>query len=132
VICRNHGSSSLFNVLNHLYSDISLSILKNGIYIESFREYQGNVTSSSNTSWSGTNTRTRLAAGRLELFVFITASTLAVGLTQLPIQWLSAAPKGIKGPKLEAGHSSPSNAESQERMEIYLHSPTRFPCVVLN
>jgi hypothetical protein len=47
-----------------------------------------------------------------EIFLFSTLSGLALGLTQLPIQWVPGAfSPGVKQPGLEAGHLPPSNAE---------------------
>jgi hypothetical protein len=58
------------------------------------------------------------------MFLFTTASTRALGPTQLPIQWVPGAlPLGIKRPRREADHSPPSRAEVKEWAELYLHSP---------
>jgi hypothetical protein len=48
----------------------------------------------------------------LGMFLFTTASRLALGPTQPPIQWVPGAlSAGIKRPGREADHSSPSSNE---------------------
>jgi hypothetical protein len=60
----------------------------------------------------------------LGIFLFITASRTALGLTQPPIQWVTRALSlGVKWPVREADHSSPSSVEVKECVELYLHSP---------
>jgi hypothetical protein len=60
----------------------------------------------------------------LGIFLFTTASRTAVGPTQPPIQWVPGALSlGTKRPGREAHHSSPSNAEVKECVELYLRSP---------
>jgi hypothetical protein len=47
-----------------------------------------------------------------EILLFATASRLALGLTQYPIQWApETSVEGIKRPVREADHSPPSSAE---------------------
>jgi hypothetical protein len=47
-----------------------------------------------------------------EVFVYFTASSLALGSTQSPIQWLPGALSlEVKQPGREAAHSPPSTAE---------------------
>jgi hypothetical protein len=55
----------------------------------------------------------------LGIFLFITASRMALGPTQPPIQWVL----GIKRPGREADHSPPSSAEVNECVELYLRFP---------
>jgi hypothetical protein len=60
----------------------------------------------------------------LGIFLFTTSSRAALGLTQHPIQWVAGALSlGLKRPEREADHSPPSNAEVNEWVELYLHSP---------
>jgi hypothetical protein len=48
----------------------------------------------------------------LEIFIFTTASRMALGPTQPPVQWvLGALSLGVKRPGREADHSLPSSAE---------------------
>jgi hypothetical protein len=55
---------------------------------------------------------------------FTTASRLAVGPIQSPIQWVSGSLSlGVKRPGREADHSPPSSTEVKERKELYFHSP---------
>jgi hypothetical protein len=55
------------------------------------------------------------------------------GPTHLPIQWvLGALSLGVKRPRREADHSSPSGAEVKEWVELYLHSPIRLNGVVFS
>jgi hypothetical protein len=61
---------------------------------------------------------------RLGIFLFNTASRMALGLTQSPIQWVPGVPSlGSKQPGSEADHSPPSSAEVKECVELYIHSP---------
>jgi hypothetical protein len=61
---------------------------------------------------------------RLGIFLFTIESRLALGPTQLPIQWEPGALSlGVKLPGHEATHSPPSSAKVKECMELYLHSP---------
>jgi hypothetical protein len=55
----------------------------------------------------------------LRIFLFTTASRLALGPTQPPIQWIPGA------------LSPPSSSEVKECVELYLHSPIRLHDVVL-
>jgi hypothetical protein len=60
----------------------------------------------------------------LGIFLFTTASRMALGPTQPPIQWEPGALSlGVKRPGREADHSPPSSTEVKERVELYLHSP---------
>jgi hypothetical protein len=60
----------------------------------------------------------------LGIFLFTTASRMALGPTQPPIQWVPGAPSlGVKRPGREADHSSPSSAEIKEWVELYFHFP---------
>jgi hypothetical protein len=60
----------------------------------------------------------------LGIFLFITASRTALGLTQPPIQWVPGALSlGVRRPGHEANHSPPSSAEVKEWVELYLHYP---------
>jgi hypothetical protein len=57
-------------------------------------------------------------------FLFTTASRTALGPTRPPIQWVPGALSlGVKRPGREADQSSPSSAEVEELVELYLHSP---------
>jgi hypothetical protein len=61
----------------------------------------------------------------LGIFLFTTASRMALGPSQPPIQWVPGALSlGVKRPGREADHSPPSSAEIKERLELYLHSPS--------
>jgi hypothetical protein len=69
----------------------------------------------------------------LEIFVFATASTPAVGPIQPPIQWVPGALSlDVKRPAREANHSHPSNAEVKECVELYFHFPIRLHGVALS
>jgi hypothetical protein len=60
----------------------------------------------------------------LGIFLFTTASTTALELTQPPIQWVPGALSlGVKRPGREADHSPPSSAEVKECVELYLTFP---------
>jgi hypothetical protein len=53
-----------------------------------------------------------------------TASRLALGPTQPPIQWVPGALSlGVKRLRHEGDHSASSSAEVKECVELYLHSP---------
>jgi hypothetical protein len=57
-------------------------------------------------------------------FLFDTASRLALGLTQPPIQWVPRTlPLEVKRPRREADHSPPYSDEIKESVDLYLHSP---------
>jgi hypothetical protein len=57
------------------------------------------------------------------IFLFTTASRMALGPTQPPVQWVPGALSlGVKRPGCEADNSPPSNAEVKEWVELYLHS----------
>jgi hypothetical protein len=69
--------------------------------------------------WSGVESRQELG-----MFLFITASTPALGPTQPPIQWERGnLSLGVKRPVREADHSHTSSAEVKECSELYIHSP---------
>jgi hypothetical protein len=69
----------------------------------------------------------------LGIFLFNTASRMALGPTQSPIQWVPGPLSlVIKRPGCEADHSPPSSAEVKECVELYLHSPIRLHGVVLS
>jgi hypothetical protein len=60
----------------------------------------------------------------LGIFLFSTASRMALGLTQPPIQWVAGAlSQGVKQLGHEADHSPPCSAEVKVRVALYLHSP---------
>jgi hypothetical protein len=55
---------------------------------------------------------------------FQVRKTLAVGPTDLPIQFVPEFPSlGVKRPEIEAGHSSPSSAKVEESVDLYVNSP---------
>jgi hypothetical protein len=67
------------------------------------------------------------------VLVFTTASRLALGPTQPPIQRVPGAfCLGVKRPAREADHSPPSSAEVKEYVELYFHSSIRLHGVVLS
>jgi hypothetical protein len=69
----------------------------------------------------------------LGIFLFTTASRMALRPTQPPIQWVpEALSQEIKRAGHEADHSPPSSSEVKEWVELYLHSPIRFHGVVLS
>jgi hypothetical protein len=70
----------------------------------------------------------------LGIFFYTTAvSRMALGPTQLPIQWVPGALSlGVKRPEREADHSSPSSEEVKECVELYFHSLIRLRGVVLS
>jgi hypothetical protein len=71
--------------------------------------------------------------GRMGIFLFTTASRMALGPIQPPFQWVPGAfSLGVKRPGREADHSPPSNAEVKECVELYLHSPIRLHWMVLS
>jgi hypothetical protein len=58
----------------------------------------------------------------LGVFLFTTASRMALGRTQPPIQWVPGVLSlGVNQPGHEADHSHPSSAEVKECVELYLH-----------
>jgi hypothetical protein len=68
--------------------------------------------------------------GRVKYFLFCAASRPALGLTQLPIQWvLRALSLGVKRPGRETDHSHPTSAEVKK---MWIHFPIRLHGVVLN
>jgi len=65
--------------------------------------------------------------------LFATTFRLALEPTQPPIQWVTGALfLWVKRPGHEADRSPPSDAEVKECVDVYLHSPIRLHCVVLN
>jgi hypothetical protein len=63
----------------------------------------------------------------LGIFLFTTASRIALGPTQPPLQWVPGALSlGVKWQGYEADHSPPSSAEVKELVELYLHSHYAF------
>jgi hypothetical protein len=70
---------------------------------------------------------------RLGIFLFATASRLALGPTQPPIQWGTGVSfRGIKRPGRDADHSPPSGAKVKEYVKLYLESSIRLHGVALN
>jgi hypothetical protein len=68
----------------------------------------------------------------LGIFLFTTASRLALGLTQPPIQWVPEAPSlGVKRPVGEADNSPPSSAEVKNAWSYTSTPPIRLHVVVL-
>jgi hypothetical protein len=66
-------------------------------------------------SFIGIPSSLRVLYNTLGIFLFITASRIALGPTQPPIQWVPGAlPLGVKRPGREADHSPPSSAEVKE------------------
>jgi hypothetical protein len=47
-----------------------------------------------------------------------------VGPIQLPIQWVSVLPRGLKRPVHGIGKTPTSSAEVKEQVELYLYSPS--------
>jgi hypothetical protein len=71
-----------------------------------------NIETSLRTGPPGFNSR----QGQWWIYLFSTASKPALGLTQLPIQWVpEALSPGVKRPGREANHSPPSNGEVKNR-----------------
>jgi hypothetical protein len=69
---------------------------------------------------------------RLGIFLN-TVSRPALRPTQPPTLWVPGALfLGIKQPGSEDDHSTPSNAEVKECMDLYLHSPIHLHGVVLS
>jgi len=67
------------------------------------------------TGWTIGGSRVRFPVGTGDFFLYITASTTALGPTQPPIQWVSEAfSLVVKRPGLEADHSPTSSAEVKE------------------
>jgi hypothetical protein len=65
-------------------------------------------------------------------FLFTTATRMALGPTQRPIQWVAwALSLGVKRPGREANHSSPSSAEVKKAWIYTSTPPTRLHGVVL-
>jgi hypothetical protein len=55
---------------------------------------------------------------------FTTVSRTALGLTQLPIQWVPRTLSlGVKQPGREVDHSPPSSAKAKKWVVLHLHSP---------
>jgi len=56
--------------------------------------------------------------------MFATMTRLALGPTQLPIQWVEGALSlGVKRPGSEVNNSLPSSADVKECIELYLPPP---------
>jgi hypothetical protein len=71
--------------------------------------------------------------GGVGIFLFTTASRLALRPIQPLIQWVPGALSlRVKRPGREADHSPPSRAKVKECVELYLHSRIRLHCVVLS
>jgi hypothetical protein len=69
----------------------------------------------------------------LEIFLFTTASRMALGPTQPHIQWvLGALSLGVKWPGCEAEHSHPSSAEVKNAWSYISTPPTGFHGVMLS
>jgi hypothetical protein len=69
----------------------------------------------------------------LGIFLFNTASRMALKPTQPPIQWVpDSLYLWVERPGREADHSPPSSAKVKECMELYLHSPIRLHGVVIS
>ena len=51
-------------------------------------------------------------------------SRTTLGPTQPPIQWAPCLSRGFQRPGRGADHPFPSNAEVEERVELYLYSPS--------
>jgi hypothetical protein len=61
--------------------------------------------------------------GRAKNFLFSASSRLALGPTQLRIQWVTGSlSPGVKRPGREAGHSPPTSAEVK-KMWVYTSTP---------
>jgi hypothetical protein len=72
----------------------------------------------------GSGVRFSVGGGGLGIFLFTTASRMALGPTQPPIQWVpDALSLGVKRPGREVDHLPPSSVEVKECVELYLHSP---------
>jgi hypothetical protein len=68
----------------------------------------------------------------LGIFLFTNMYRLALGPTQLPIQWEPGALSlGLKRPGCEADHT-PSSSTEVECLKLYLHSSIRLHGVVLS
>jgi hypothetical protein len=68
----------------------------------------------------------------LGIFLFTTASRPALGPTQPPIQWVPGSFPGVKRPRREADHSSPSSAEVKNAWTYTSTPPIRLHCMVLS
>ena len=51
-------------------------------------------------------------------------SRLALGHTQPPVQWVTGLSQGVKRPVRGADHPSPSKCRGQDRVGLYLYSPS--------
>jgi hypothetical protein len=70
--------------------------------------------------------------GRIKNFLFSTSSSVALGPTQPPIQWVPGALSArVKWPWREADHSAPTSAEVKKNVNLYIHSPVRLHGVML-
>jgi hypothetical protein len=78
--------------------------------------------------WSGFDSRQHI-----EISFFATASILALGPAQSPIQWPAGAlSPGIKGPGREVDHSTSSSAEIKNAWSYTSIPPLRFHGTVLS
>jgi hypothetical protein len=69
----------------------------------------------------------------LGIFLFTTASRMALGPTQPPVQWVPGTLSlGVKQPGREAYHSPPSSAEVKHAWSYTSTPPIRFHGVVLS
>jgi hypothetical protein len=73
------------------------------------------------------------SAGWVKNFLFSRSFRQALGLTQLPIQWVSWIPsQGVKRPGCESDHSPPTSAKVKKNVHLYIHSPIHLHGVVFN
>jgi hypothetical protein len=69
----------------------------------------------------------------LGIFLFTTASRMALGPTQPPIQWVPGALSlGVKQPEREVDHSPPCSAEVKNAWSYTSIPPVRLHGVVLS
>jgi hypothetical protein len=75
------------------------------------------------TGYRSDGRRVRLRVPVGEIFLISTSSRPALGSTQPPIQWVSAAlPPGVKRPECEAENSPPTSTEIKNRW-VYTSTP---------
>jgi hypothetical protein len=71
--------------------------------------------------------------GRDKNFHFFISSRPTLRFTQPSIQWIPGAlSPGVKRLVHEADHLPPTSAEVKKNVDVYIHSPIRLHCVVLN